>query len=92
MEWDIIDLEYIEKYKLKLTFKDGETGIIDLGDYSKKDGVFSNFSDLDFFKKVYIDSGVLTWPGNVDIAPETIYSMATGKPLPEWMEEESEKK
>jgi len=25
-------------------------------------------------------------PMSADIAPETIYSLATGKPLPEWME------
>ena len=88
MEWDIIDLEYIEEYKLKLAFKDGETGIVDLGDYSKKGGVFNCFSDIEYFKQVYIDAGVLCWPGDVDIAPETIYSMATGKPLPDWMETE----
>ena len=39
-----------------------------------------------YFKQVYVDCGVLTWQGEVDIAPETVYSMATGKPLPEWME------
>jgi hypothetical protein len=45
--------------------------------------VFSNFQDIDFFKKVFINMelGVLTWPGDIDIAPETVYTKVTGKPL-----------
>jgi len=85
MYWDIIELTYIDGYKLKLTFKDGESGIVDLSVYSKRGGVFNSFYDLDYFRRVYVDSGVLCWPGGVDIAPETIYSMTTGKPLPDWM-------
>ena len=87
MDWDIVDLKYIEGYKLNLTFKNGKKGVIDLSDYSRRGGVFSRFTDMDYFKKVYIDHGVLCWPDNVDIAPETIYSMATGEPLPAWMED-----
>ena len=86
MYWVITELTYIDGYKFKLTFMDGESGIVDLSAYSKRGGVFSRFSDLDYFRQVYVDSGVLCWPGDVDIAPETIYSMATGKPLPEWIE------
>ena len=26
------------------------------------------------------------WPGDIDIAPETLYSEATGESLPTWME------
>jgi len=29
--------------------------------------------------------GVLTWEGDLDIAPETLYADATGSPLPDWM-------
>ena len=87
MDWDIVELKYIEEYSLQLTFKNGKKGIVDLSNYSKRDGVFSRFTDMDYFKKAYIDHGVLCWPDNVDIAPETIYSMATGEPLPAWMED-----
>ena len=85
MYWDIKKMTYIGEYQLELIFDDGESGIVDLSAYSKRGGVFSRFSDLDYFRQVYVDSGVLCWPGDVDIAPETIYSMTTGKPLPDWM-------
>ena len=43
MYWDIIELTYIDGYKLKLNFKDGESSIVDLSAYSKRGGVFSRF-------------------------------------------------
>ena len=30
MKWDIENAEYIEGYKIQLTFKDGKVGVIDL--------------------------------------------------------------
>ena len=89
---DAVEVKYIEDYKLEITFETGEKGIVDLREFIHDGGVFSRFKDLDYFKKVYVNEelGVLCWPGDLDIAPETIYSMATGKPLPEWVEEEKQ--
>ncbi|HHT9138957.1 MAG TPA: DUF2442 domain-containing protein [Candidatus Wunengus sp. YC60] len=55
-------------------------------------GGVNRFSDIDYFKQVYVNSeiGTLCWPDGVDIAPETLYSMATNKPLPNWMKIETE--
>ena len=87
MYYDVVSVKYIEGYKLELEFITGEKGIVDLS-YIKRNGVFTRFNDMDYFKRVYIHEDVLTWPpGDIDIAPETIYSMATGKPLPESPEE-----
>ena len=89
MSVDATDVKYIDGYKLEVSFETGEKGIIDLSEFPKMGGVFSRFADMNYFKQVFINKelGVLCWPDNVDIAPETIYSMATGKPLPAWMEE-----
>ncbi len=85
---DAIDVKYLDGYRLEVTFETKECGTVDLSNYLKFGGVFSCFEDIEYFKKVYINQelGVLCWPDGLDIAPETIYSMATGKPLPEWME------
>jgi len=42
---------------------------------------------MEYFKQVQINKelGVLCWPDGVDVAPETLYSEATGEPLPAWM-------
>ena len=87
MYYDVVAAKYIEGYKLEITFEDGKKGILDLQSYILKGGVFSRFSDIEYFKQFYINKelGVLCWPNNLDIAPETLYSETTGEPLPEWM-------
>ena len=90
MYYDIVSVKYIEDYKCKIEFVTGEKGIVDLSGIEKT-GIFSRFNDISYFKKVYIHEYVLTWPpGDLDIAPETIYSMATGKPIPDSVEEKSD--
>lgn len=87
MYYEVIEAKYIDGYKLELVFENGKKGIVDLYGYIQKGGVFSRFSDIEYFKRFYINKelGVLCWPDDVDIAPETLYSKATGEPLPEWM-------
>ena len=88
----IIKVKYLGGYKLKLTFDNGKTGTVDLKHYSKDKGLFKKLANINYFRKFYIDKeiGVLSWPGGLDIAPETIYSEATGEPLPDWMEVEED--
>lgn len=93
MYYDVIDVRYIEGYKLEITFENKKKGVVDFHGYIRKGGVFCRFDDIEYFKKFYINKelGVLCWPDEVDIAPETLYHEATGDPLPAWMtSEESE--
>ncbi|MBS0626351.1 MAG: DUF2442 domain-containing protein [Verrucomicrobia bacterium] len=74
----IIQVEYITEYKLKLTFDNKETKIVDLSEKIKnaKD-VFLPLKDLDFFKKVAVDDCQLSifWPNGADICPDVLYEM-----------------
>ncbi len=81
----IQSVRHIRDYTLEIVFQSGEKGTVDLAEYVNKGGVFARFAEMDYFKQVTVDDifGVLTWPGGVDIAPETIYDMATGKSQPE---------
>jgi hypothetical protein len=85
----IVSAEYQDGYKIKITFDDGKTGVVDFSQYAQRGGVFAPFRDLAFFRSFEINRewGVLTWPGEIDIAPETLYAEATGTPLPDWMEQ-----
>jgi hypothetical protein len=73
---------------LELTFDDGKSGVLDCKPIIAKGGVFARLRDPEVFKraKVSEELGVVTWDDEVDIAPETAYSLATGSALPEWME------
>jgi len=88
MYHDVTEMLILDDYKLQLTFDDGKSGVLDCKPFIDKGGVYSKLRDPEFFKSVKINSelGVLTWGDEIDIAPETVYSIATGSPLPEWME------
>ena len=82
MFFDIIDAEYLSDYKLKIKFEDGSQGEADLSEYPEENTVFKSFFDIDFFKDFRIEYGTLVWGnGEIDIAPETLYTLATGKPV-----------
>ena len=87
---DVVSATYKGKYKIEITFEDGKKGIVDFSKYLDKGGVFSRFRDINFFKSFKVNSelGVLSWGNVVDVAPETLYSEATGMPLPNWMKED----
>ena len=84
---DVVAAEHRDGYRIELAFDNGQRGIVDFSKYLHRGGLFERFRDMEFFRnfKVNEDLGVLTWGDEVDIAPETLYSEATGEPLPEWM-------
>jgi len=88
MYHDVVHIRCLDDFKLELTFDDGKSGVLDCKSFIEKGGVFSALSDPNVFNKAEIhkELGVITWNNEIDIAPETAYSLATGIPLPEWME------
>lgn len=70
-------VEYLEGYKLKLTFNDKKQKIVDLSKFSKsKPGtVFYSFRYIEFFKSVKLDRsyGTIIWPNGVDLCPDVLY-------------------
>ncbi len=87
---DAVSATYIKDYKIEIEFDNGRKGIVDFSSYLNKGGVFEHFKDIDFFRNFEVnqETGVLTWQNEIDIAPETLYSAATGEPLPSWMDAE----
>jgi hypothetical protein len=85
---DVVSAQYRTGYQIEVVFDDGRNGIVDFSRYMERGGVFERFRDIEFFRKFTVNRelGVLTWENEVDIAPETLYSEATGEPLPEWAE------
>jgi len=88
MYYDAVSAEYLEDYKLKIWFADGKSGIVDFTTYIRKGGIFAKLARLENFKQFAVNQelGAITWDGEIDIAPETLYSEATQEPLPQWVE------
>ena len=85
---DVVSAVYRGEYKIKIGFDDGKEGIVDFSKYLRYGGVFERFKDIEFFKRFMVNEelGVIVWEDGIDIAPETLYSEATGSPLPDWTE------
>ena len=88
MYHDVVSVRCRDDFELDLTFDDGKSGIFDCKPIIAKGGVFSRLRDPEVFKRARVNRelGVVTWDDEIDIAPETVYSQATGSLLPEWME------
>jgi hypothetical protein len=82
MFFDVKEAEYIDNYRIRLTFEDGSSGIADLSEYPNKNDVFRLFFDINYFRNFRIEYGTLIWGDEeLDIAPETLYTIATGKAI-----------
>jgi hypothetical protein len=88
MNYDVVQAEYVEGYRLKLVFADGSSGEVDFLPFIEKGGVFVTLRNVEQFKSFSIDPdwNTITWnDGELDMAPETLYFEATG----EWPVRES---
>ena len=61
-----------DDFQLELIFNTGEIAVFDMRPYLDK-GVFRRLRDISLFKQAYIGFDTVCWPGNLDIAPETLY-------------------
>jgi hypothetical protein len=74
--------ELLEGYRVRLTFSDGASGVVDFRDrIVGRAGVFAALEDPDVFASFGIDeeAGTLAWPNGVDFCPETLHAIATGR-------------
>jgi hypothetical protein len=82
---DVTSAVYRGDYRIEIHFEDGAAGIVDFTKYLARGGVFERFKSVEFFRSFAVNPelGSLTWSGEIDIAPETLYAEATGV-LPSW--------
>jgi hypothetical protein len=80
---DIVGVTVVAEHRLRLTFEDGTVGEVDFKGREWR-GVFEPLRDPGFFARVAIDpeSGTITWPNGVDMAPEPLYESASLNPAP----------
>ena len=80
MYFEVTEARYPNRYRIQLRFEDGSAGVADLSRYPNQDNVFRAFPDSDYFKRFRVEYGTLVWRnGEVEIAPESLYSLATKK-------------
>lgn len=73
--WRVKEVTPLDDYSLNVKFMDGLQGFVNILQLvnSDKAGVFEALKDKDYFKQVYVEHGVVTWPGELDLAPDAMY-------------------
>jgi hypothetical protein len=69
---DIINFKIYDNYKIELVFKNGEVRIFDIKPLLNTKPWFK-LKSKKLLNKAYLAYGTLCWPGEIDIAPETLY-------------------
>ena len=70
----VTNVEYLEDYKLKLTFDNGVSGIVDL-EAELWGEVFEPLRDKAIFQQVSLTSRTIEWPNGADFAPEYLLEL-----------------
>ncbi|HEX7983262.1 MAG TPA: DUF2442 domain-containing protein [Duganella sp.] len=73
MEWDVKEVKVAGDFVLAVRFQDGLEGAVEfLPSFFR--GVFEHLASLAEFQKVHVVDGVVTWPGELDLAPDAMYA------------------
>ena len=76
----VIDVDYIEDFKLKLKFNDGIKILVDINSYLDGD-VFRELKNHENFIQFGLTATTIEWFNGADFAPEFLYEI--GIPIPE---------
>jgi len=68
----VSSVETIADFGLLLTFTSGERRRFDMRPYLRYP-VFRRLENPGYFSLARVDYGTVTWPGDIDIAPETLF-------------------
>ncbi|MYM68045.1 DUF2442 domain-containing protein [Pseudoduganella sp. FT55W] len=72
MDWDVTDVRVESDYAIWVRFKDGVEGMVKFMPSAFR-GVFSDLRSPAKFSLVSVVDGVVTWPGELDLAPDAMH-------------------
>ena len=76
MVW-IVSAEYVEDYKIHVTFNNDENGIIDLKEaiYHDSRPILKELIDTKKFSQFKVDFDTIVWDNGLDLAPEYLFDL-----------------
>jgi hypothetical protein len=73
MYWDVVEVNPEPGLSLFVRFRDGLCGRVRFAP-EELTGVLAPLLDVDFFGRVFVDQGAVTWPGEIDLAPDAMHA------------------
>ena len=75
----ITEAKAVDRFHVFLRFDDGSSGNVDLTHLAGR-GVFSAWLKQGVFEQLSVSAdGALQWPGDLDLCPDSLYLLMTGK-------------
>lgn len=73
--WRVVSVQAEPGFRLLVHFIDGTQGEVDMSRMinGTHAGVFTVLRDSTLFEQVFLDHAVVTWPGELDLAPDAMY-------------------
>ncbi|HZL00581.1 MAG TPA: DUF2442 domain-containing protein [Caulobacteraceae bacterium] len=73
---DVATVETLPGFRLRVRFHDGLEGIVDMNRevHAPDAGVFAALADPSRFAAAYVEFGAVTWPGEIDLAPDAMHA------------------
>jgi hypothetical protein len=73
--WKVMSVEALPDFQLHVSFADGTTGRVEMREmiFGARAGVFAELADTDAFQKVFVERYAVTWPNELDLAPDAMY-------------------
>ena len=83
--WRVVEVRALREYRLAVRFADGTHGEADLSRLvlGPNAGIFAALRDHKLFAQAAIEDGAVTWPGELDLAPDAMYDAIRAHGL--WM-------
>ena len=79
MEWDVVHVQVAGPHLLFVKFRDGVEGEVQFKPSFFR-GVFAHLIDDQEFNQVYLVDGAVTWPQELDLAPDAMHdALKTGR-------------
>jgi hypothetical protein len=72
---DVVSVITRDNYTLELVFENGEKRIFDMKPFLSKKP-FEKLLYTPLFFRASVQYGTVVWPGNIDIAPETLWALS----------------
>jgi hypothetical protein len=82
---DVVEVEPVGGYRLRLRFEDGAEGEVDVSTVVPFEGVFAPLRDPAVFAAVRVspELGTICWPNGADLDPDVLYALVRGEPAPD---------
>ena len=76
MPWRVVEVHPLSNFRLRVRFVDGLEGMVDMTAliHSSTAGVFAQLADPSRFAQAFVVHGAVTWPGEIDLAPDAMYA------------------